>query len=48
MRGVIAGGWEFVWAAYTVTAIVFLIYTGSVLSRYRRERKREGERPQEP
>ncbi|HEU5161589.1 MAG TPA: hypothetical protein VFV54_00450 [Thermoanaerobaculia bacterium] len=42
MSGVIEGGWEFVWAAYTVTTIVFLVYTGSVISRYRNERKRDG------
>ena len=42
MSGVIEGGWEFVWAAYTVTTIVFLAYTGSVISRYRKERKRDG------
>jgi hypothetical protein len=41
MSGVIEGGWGFVWAAYTVTAIVFLTYTGSILARYRKERKRD-------
>ncbi|HEY0591530.1 MAG TPA: hypothetical protein VGF40_07165 [Thermoanaerobaculia bacterium] len=40
MRGVIEGGWEFVWAAYTVTTIVFVAYTLSVLSRYRKDRNR--------
>jgi cbb3-type cytochrome oxidase subunit 3 len=43
VSGVIEGGWEFVWAAYAVTTMVFLIYTGSVLSRYRKERKRDRE-----
>ena len=41
MTGVIEGGWEFVWAAYVLTGLVFLIYTASVLSRYRHEMRRE-------
>lgn len=40
MTGVIEGGWEFVWAAYAVTTIVFVAYSLSVLSRYRKERNR--------
>ena len=40
MTGVIEGGWEFVWAAYAVTAIIFLGYTASVIARYRKGRKR--------
>ncbi len=47
MRGVIEGGWEFVWSAYTVTTIVFLAYTASVISRYRKSRK-VTRGPQEP
>ncbi len=34
--GVIAGGWEFVIAAYAVTAVVLLGYAVSVCWRYRR------------
>ena len=40
MRGVILGGWEFVWAAYAVTAVVLLSYAVSVHLRYRAERTR--------
>jgi heme exporter protein CcmD len=50
MMGVIEGGWEFVWGAYGVTALVLLSYTASVYARYRAERKRalrEGRFPAE-
>ena len=33
--GVIQGGWEFVWAAYAVSATVLIGYALSVYSRYR-------------
>lgn len=39
MSGVIQGGWEFIWSAYGVTALVLLFYTASVLVRYRKSRK---------
>jgi hypothetical protein len=46
--GVIQGGWEFVWAAYAVSAAVFLGYAVSVHLRYRAERARkEREAPQD-
>jgi heme exporter protein CcmD len=37
MRGMgyIEGGWEFVWAAYGVTAVVLVAYAVSVFLRYR-------------
>jgi len=38
--GVIHGGWEFVVAAYTVTAVILLGYALSVHWRYRAERAR--------
>jgi heme exporter protein CcmD len=38
--GYIEGGWEFVWWAYGVTALVLLGYAGSVVLRYRGERAR--------
>jgi hypothetical protein len=44
--GVIQGGWSFVVAAYTVSAVVLGGYLISVHARYRRERERrrkEGE-----
>ena len=40
MSGVIQGGWEFVIAAYRVSAAILLGYAFSVLRRYRRERAR--------
>jgi hypothetical protein len=38
--GVIQGGWGFVVAAYSVSAVVLLGYAISVHSRYRAERNR--------
>jgi heme exporter protein CcmD len=42
MNGVIPidWGWEYVWTAYGVTAVVFAAYVASVLVRYNRERRR--------
>ena len=40
MRGVIEGGWEFVIAAYAVTAAVLGVYAASILLRLRAERQR--------
>jgi heme exporter protein CcmD len=41
--GVITGGWEFVWAAYGVTAVILTGYAVSVLARYRAQLRRRGE-----
>jgi hypothetical protein len=38
MTGVVHGGWGFVWAAYAVTGAVFILYSVSVIWRYRVER----------
>jgi hypothetical protein len=38
--GVIEGGWEFVIAAYTASAVILLGYACSVYWRYRREGSR--------
>jgi hypothetical protein len=38
--GMIPGGWNFVVAAYSVTAIVLAIYGASVISRLREEIRR--------
>jgi heme exporter protein CcmD len=38
--GVIEGGWEFVWAAYGVSAAVLAGYALSIHARYRAERRR--------
>ena len=40
MDGVVQGGWEFVWAAYIVTALLLGGYIAVVLARYRAERTR--------
>ncbi|MGA7616120.1 MAG: hypothetical protein WBX15_13170 [Thermoanaerobaculia bacterium] len=40
MTGVVHGGWQFVWAAYAVTAAVYGFYVISVVLRYRAERAR--------
>ena len=40
MPGVIAGGWEYVIAAYVVTGVVFLGYTLSIVARLRAQTRR--------
>jgi heme exporter protein CcmD len=40
--GVISGGWEFVWAAYAVSAAILGGYAVSVIVRYRAQRRRQG------
>lgn len=40
MSGVVHGGWEYVWAAYLITALVIFGYAGTVWVRYHAERKR--------
>lgn len=40
VTGVVQGGWEFVWAAYSVSAAVLLGYAMSIHLRYRAERAR--------
>lgn len=44
MSGVIQGGWEFVWAAYGLSATVLALYTFSVIGRYRLEKRRADRR----
>ena len=44
--GVIQGGWEFVVAAYSVTAVVLIGYALSIHVRYRAERKRQAREAQ--
>ena len=41
--GVISGGWEFVWAAYGISAVILTGYAVSVLARYRAQRRRRGQ-----
>ncbi|HET7435620.1 MAG TPA: hypothetical protein VFN10_13005 [Thermoanaerobaculia bacterium] len=36
-QGVIVGGWEYVWAAYGITAAVFIIYAVTLITRFRAE-----------
>ena len=40
MNGIVVGGWEFVWAAYALTAIALLAYGVMVVTRAREERRR--------
>jgi len=42
-EGVISGGWEFVWAAYGITATLFVLYGISLWAR-RREVRGEARR----
>jgi hypothetical protein len=45
-QGVVSGGWNFVVAAYSITAAVFVIYGVTLITRLRDEltrAKREGE-----
>ncbi len=45
-QGLVTGGWEFVQAAYVVSAVVYLGYFVSLVARYRAELQRadrEGE-----
>lgn len=41
MRGMIVGGWEYIYAAYAITCGVLVIYTTAVVVRYRRGKRRE-------
>jgi hypothetical protein len=43
MNGMIPGGWNFVVAAYSLTAIVLAIYGASVIGRLRAELARKPE-----
>jgi len=40
MSGMIPGGWNFVVAAYSVTAIVLTVYGASIIARLRSEMTR--------
>ena len=45
-EGIVVGGWGFVWAAYALTAIVFLSYGVVLITRIREEisrAEREGD-----
>jgi hypothetical protein len=48
VSGVLEGGWEFVRAAYLLTAAVFFGYAVSVHRRYRAERSRRARRAAAP
>lgn len=43
MRGVVTGGWSYVWAAYTVTATMLFVYGVTVITRLRDEWSRDAE-----
>ena len=40
MNGIVIGGWEFVWAAYALTAIALIAYGVMTVTRSREERRR--------
>lgn len=40
MNGIVTGGWEFVWAAYALTAIALFAYGVMTITRAREERRR--------
>ena len=40
MSGTITGGWGFVWAAYGLSAFVFVAYAISLVTRLRTEQNR--------
>ena len=42
MSGIVQGGWEFVIAAYVVTAVILGGYATSVFLRYHHEKERPG------
>jgi uncharacterized protein YoxC len=41
MNGVVQGGWEFVIAAYTITAIGFIVYGVTLVARLKELKKHE-------
>lgn len=41
MNGTIVGGWEFVWAAYGLTATALLLYGFNLVVRLRKERQHD-------
>ena len=40
-EGVVVGGWEFVWAAYGLTAAAFIIYGVRLVARLREASKHD-------
>jgi heme exporter protein D len=36
MNGIVSGGWEFVWAAYAVSAVVLVGYCAHVINEFYR------------
>ena len=45
MKGIVTGGWAYVWAAYTVTASALVIYGVTLITRLRDEWSREAKGP---
>ena len=41
MTGVVQGGWEYVIAAYTITAVAFVVYGVSLIVRLKELRKHD-------
>jgi hypothetical protein len=44
-EGVIRDGWAFVWAAYSVTALILTGYAASIIIRYRSARAKSEVKP---
>jgi len=40
MNGIVVGGWEFVWAAYVLTGLSFLVYGVTVITGLRAAHRR--------
>ena len=40
MNGVVTGGWEFVWGAYALTGVAFLVYGVTIITKLRDEIRR--------
>ena len=40
MNGTVTGGWGFVWAAYSLTAVALIVYGATLIARLREERSR--------
>ena len=39
-EGVVVGGWEYVWAAYGLTSLAFVVYGVMLITKLREERAR--------
>ena len=42
-EGIVTGGWEFVWAAYGLTATALIVYGVSLIARLRQSKRNANE-----